>query len=175
MSNPDDLRYPTGKFSPQDSYTPAEVKANIERIENLPEKVKALVNTLSPAQLDTAYREEGWTARQVIHHLADSHMNAYVRFKWTLTESTPVIKAYNEKLWAETPETTLDPSISVNLLVALHKKLTLLLKNLGEEDLKKEFTHPDTKKQVSVARLIALYAWHGEHHLGHIRIVAAKK
>jgi hypothetical protein len=174
MNNIDELRYPIGKFTPRDTYTPSEIAANIARIESLPEKVDAVLRTLSAKQLETPYREGGWTARQVIHHMADSHMNAYIRIKWTLTESTPVIKAYDEKLWAETPEIAEDPVISVQLLKALHRKLTALLKRIGPDDLPKQFTHPETKKNVSVERMIALYAWHGEHHLGHLNIIAGK-
>ena len=107
--------------------------------------------------------------------MSDSHMNAYIRIKWTLTEESPVIKAYDEKRWAETPEIGEDPLLSVNLLKALHAKFVRLLKDIKAEDLKKHFIHPDTKKNVSVERMIALYAWHGEHHLGHLAIIAAKK
>jgi hypothetical protein len=172
--NDDKLRYPIGKFSPQPSYTSGEVKSNIERIEILPGKIETMVQQFLPHQWDTPYREGGWTARQVVHHMADSHLNSYVRFKWTLTEARPVIKAYDEKAWAETPETKLDPAISISFLKALHIKWTALLKLITEEDLKKEFIHPDTKKNVPLDRLIALYAWHGEHHLGHLNIVADK-
>jgi hypothetical protein len=174
MNNEEHLRYPTGKFSPKDSYAPAEIQDNINSIEALPAKVEALIKNFSASKFDSAYREGGWTARQVLHHLADSHMNAYIRFKWTLTENTPVMKAYDEKLWAETPETRLDPVISINLLKALHIKWVALLKLIRQDDLMKEFTHPETKKQVRLDRLIALYAWHGEHHLGHLEIVAKK-
>lgn len=173
--NDDKLRYPIGRFFPQPAYTLEEVQSNIIRIEELPAKMEALVENFETEQWDTKYREDGWTARQVVHHIADSHLNSYVRFKWTLTESTPLIKAYDEKAWAETPETKLDPSISIVFLKALHVKWTALLKLITEEDLKKEFIHPDTKKNVSLDRLIALYAWHGEHHLGHLKIVAAKR
>jgi hypothetical protein len=101
-------------------------------------------------------------------------MNAYIRFKWTLTEDTPLIKAYDEKLWAETPEVKLDPQVSLNLLKALHIKWVALLKLIRPEDLKRAFTHPDTKKNVPLDRLMATYAWHGEHHLGHLEIISKK-
>lgn len=175
MNNDDALRYPTGKFTPQDSYTLDEINLNISRIESLPAKVEEAFKNLSAAQLETPYREGGWNIRQVLHHLADSHLNAFIRFKWTLTENTPMIKAYNEKAWAETPETKLDPTLSIILLKALHTKWITLLKSLKPEDMSKEFIHPDTMKRVSLARLIATYAWHGEHHLGHIQIVAQKQ
>jgi uncharacterized damage-inducible protein DinB len=175
MNSEDLLRYPIGKFIAQDSYTKTEVDANIARIAAIPSKIESAIKNITSQQLDTPYREGGWTIRQVLHHLPDSHLNAYIRFKWTLTEDQPIIKAYNEKAWAETAETSLDPSDSLNLLKALHVKWVSLLKSLTAEDLKREFTHPETKKNLSLARLIALYAWHGEHHLGHILIVTGKK
>lgn len=174
MNNDEQLRYPIGKFSPQPSYMPGEIANNINRIEALPPKLESLLGAFSPKQLDTVYREGGWTARQVVHHLSDSHMNAYVRFKWTLTENIPLIKAYNEKLWAETPEVTLDPTLSVNLLKALHPKWVSLLRQLNPDDLERAFTHPETNKQVPLNRMVALYAWHGEHHLGHLAIISTK-
>jgi hypothetical protein len=174
MSNEEQLRYPIGKFSPQDSYTPKEITDLIGSIESVPERIESIVKKLSPAQLNMRYRDGGWTARQVVHHISDSHMNAYIRFKWTLTESTPTIKAYDEKAWAETPETQSDPMISLTLLKALHIKWVSLLKSLTQEDLKKEFFHPDTRKHVRLDRLIGLYAWHGDHHLGHLKIIASK-
>jgi hypothetical protein len=172
--NNDELRYPIGNFASQESYTAEDVKLNIARIENIPGEVENLVSVFNSNQWDTPYREGGWTARQVVHHMADSHLNAYVRFKWALTESTPLIKAYDEKRWAETPETTLDPVISISFLKAHHVKWVALLKLLKPEDLKKDFIHPDTNKHVPLDRLIALYAWHGDHHLGHLKIVAGK-
>lgn len=176
MSNNEEaLRYPVGKFAPKDSYTIEEVRSNINRIENLPAKVEAALKNFTEDQLNTHYREGGWTIRQVVHHMADSHMNAYIRFKWTLTENTPTIKAYDEKAWAETPDIKLDPTISLNLLKSLHVKWVSLLKELKTEDLSKEFIHPETQKHILLSRLIALYAWHGEHHLGHINLVANRK
>ena len=163
-----DLSYPIGKFEGRETYTPEELKALISRIERLPAKLEAAVNELSEAQLDTPYREGGWTVRQVVHHVSDSHMNAYIRLKWTLTENTPLIKAYNEKNWAETPDTKLPVTISVNLLRTLHAKWTKIFKALKPDELTKEFIHPDTQKHISISRLIDTYAWHGDHHLAHI-------
>ena len=163
-----DPRYPIGKFAPQESYSTEDVKININRIAALPDKVRAAVNGLDNSKLDTPYREGGWTLRQVVHHLPDSHLNAYIRTKWTLTENTPLIKAYDEKAWATTPETTGPPELSLNLLHSLHAKWAVILKSLSPEQLQKAFTHPDTQKQVPLDRMIATYAWHGEHHLGHV-------
>jgi hypothetical protein len=171
----DQLRYPVGKFTPQESYTPEDLSFFIKKIEEFPAKVEALAQTFTAAQLETPYREGGWTARQVLHHLPDSHMNAYTRIKWTITEQTPLIKAYYEKLWAETPETKLDPIISINFLKALHIKWVALMRLLSKEDLSKEFIHPETNKHVRVDRMIALYAWHCDHHFGHLKIIADKR
>lgn len=172
--NDDALRYPIGKFTPQDTYSQSDLDECIQRIASFPTRVEALINNFSEKQLDTVYREGGWTARQVIHHLADSHMNAYIRFKWTLTEDTPVIKAYNEKSWAETPEVKTDPHLSLELLKGLHAKWAVLLRSLSPEQLKREYVHPETKKNNRLDRVVAMYAWHGDHHLGHLKIVAGK-
>lgn len=172
--NDEALRYPTGKFAPQDTYSREELDKYIQRIQSFPSRLETVIKNFSQKEFDTPYREGGWTARQVIHHLSDSHMNAYIRFKWTLTESTPVIKAYNEKLWAETPEVKLDPQLSLNVLKALHAKWSALLKSLTADDLKKEYIHPETQKSNRLDRVIAMYAWHGDHHLGHLKIVATK-
>ncbi len=164
----DTLRYPIGKFSAKEGYSTSEFDQFISRIESLPTRLEKEVSNLSVSQLDTPYREGGWTVRQVIHHMADSHMNAYIRVKWSLTEETPMIKAYDEKSWAETAETKADPTISISLLKALHAKWILLLKQLSPADLKKEYIHPETKKHVRLDNLMGLYAWHGDHHLAHI-------
>ena len=161
-------QYPIGKFAAQESYSKDELHDFIRRIEVLPAKVEAAISKLSASQLDTPYRDGGWTIRQVVHHMADSHMNAYIRFKWTLTEETPTIKAYDEKAWALTPETKGDPQLSLNLLKALHQKWIVLLKNIAPQDLSRQFFHPDSKKYVRVCDLMGLYAWHGDHHLAHI-------
>jgi hypothetical protein len=172
MNNDDLLRYPIGKFTARDSYSTEELQHCIERIENLPREIEKVINSMTVKQLDTPYREGGWTARQVVHHMADSHMNAYIRFKWSITEPTPTIKAYDEKAWAETPETKLDPVISIEILKALHVKWSALLRRLSPADFQKEFMHPDTKKYMRLDRITAMYAWHGEHHFGHLKIVA---
>jgi hypothetical protein len=134
----------------------------------LPGRLDAAIKGMTEQQLDTPYRDGGWTVRQVVHHVADSHTNSYVRYKWTLTEPTPIIKAYHEKPWAETPETKLSPELSMAILKPLHIKWVLLLKALTPADFKKEFIHPETNKNVPLDRLTHLYAWHGDHHLAHI-------
>ena len=165
------LQYPIGKFTAKEAYTSEEISTLIHSIETIPGKIEDVYKKLSPQQLDTPYRPGGWTARQVLHHIPDSHMNAYIRIKWSLTEDTPLIKAYDEKTWAETYETKLDPALSVALLKSLHAKWVTLLRSLSKEDLQKSFIHPETGKNVRLDRLIALYAWHGEHHLGHLKLV----
>jgi hypothetical protein len=172
--NDEALRYPNGRFTPQPAYSPEELNVCIRRIEALPTSVEKMIGNFSPKHFETPYRDGGWTGRQVVHHLADSHTNAYIRFKWTLTENTPTIKAYDEKLWAETPEVRLDPVISLNLLKALHVKWVALLRSLTTADLQKEYIHPDTKNNIGLDRMVATYAWHGDHHLGHLKIIAEK-
>ena len=168
MTTEDALRYPIGKFTPRDSYTALEIQQFISRIETLPAKLEAVTRNLTPEQLDTPYREGGWTVRQVLNHIPDSHLNAYVRLKWTLTEDTPIIKAYNEKAWTETPEVKGDPAIALTLLKALHSKWVSVLKSLSPADLQRQFFHPDTKRFNRLDNVIGMYAWHGEHHLAHI-------
>lgn len=163
-----DLRYPIGPFAPKETYSASDNAASIARIEALPANLEIAIKSLTDAQLDTPYRDGGWTVRQVVHHMADSHMNAFIRLKWTITEPTPLIKAYNEKDWAETPDTKLDVGLSVALIRALHAKWSAFLKTLTAEQVSREFLHPETKKLVRIDRQMALYAWHGEHHLAHI-------
>ncbi len=171
----EELRYPTGKFTPKESHTSEEIAGYISRIEALPAKVEKAIQGLSNEQLDTPYRDGGWTVRQVVHHLSDSHVNAYIRIKWMLTEETPTIKAYNEKAWAETPETKADPSLSLQLLKTLHAKWIILARQLSPKDLQKQFFHPDTQKHVRMDNLLGTYAWHGEHHLAHITGLKERK
>lgn len=163
-----DLRYPIGKFSSKESYTAAERTDFIQRIETLPGRLEAALKGLHESQLDTPYRDGGWSVRQVVHHMADSHVNAYIRVKWALTEDKPVIKAYDEKAWATTPETEADPSVSLTFLKALHAKWTLLLKAMSATDRDRLFIHPATQKTFHADQLMAMYAWHGDHHLAHI-------
>ncbi len=171
----EDLRYPIGKFNAQDNYTPADIDRFIKRITELPVALEEAVRDLTEEQLDTPYREGGWSVRQVVHHVADSHMHAYIRTKWTLTETEPVIKAYLEKLWAETGETKSHPHISISFLKALHAKWAVLLRSVPSADLDRFFIHPDTKRHVTLKTLMGMYAWHGEHHLAHITNLKKQK
>lgn len=162
-----DVRYPIGKFQFDGEITDSVTKNWINEIEELPRLLRDAVKDLDNEQLDTPYRSEGWTVRQVVHHIVDSHMNAYVRFKLALTEEEPVIKPYDEAKWAELSDYHLPIDISLSLLEALHKRWTNLLRSLSTADMKKTFIHPDSGV-VSIGKNIGIYAWHGRHHLTQI-------
>lgn len=169
MNNLEQLRFPIGRLKLPKTITATHIQDWIAEIEALPTQIHAATQDLNDEQLDTAYRPEGWTLRQVIHHVADSHINSYVRFKWTLTEDNPTIKAYDEAAWAMIPEAKHAPiGLSLALLTALHQRWVLMLKNLSPMDLKKTFTHPESGANISLDSLVGLYAWHGKHHLNHI-------
>jgi hypothetical protein len=174
--NIEKLRYPIGRFTFPES--PREDDANqwIAEIEALPTQLDKIVKPLDDDQLSSRYREGGWTVRQVVHHLFDSHVNSYMRFKLALTEDTPAIKPYFEDRWAELPDSRLTPvQVSLDLLTNLHKRWIVLLKALSWQDLQKEFYHPENKRNVKLVQNLALYAWHGKHHLAHIKLVAGIK
>ena len=162
-----EMKYPIGTFQFDDEITSSVINKWIDEIENLPSLLQDAVKNLDDEQLDTPYRSGGWTVRQVIHHVADSHMNAYVRFKLALTEETPIIKPYDETKWAELSDYKLPIEPSLLLLETLHKRWTNLLRNLTPADMEKTFIHPDSG-EVSVSKNIGMYAWHGKHHLAHI-------
>lgn len=162
-----DLKYPIGNFQYDGEITDSVTSDWIKEIEILPGLLRDAVKDLDDEQLDTPYRSGGWTVRQVIHHLADSHMNAYIRFKLALTEKKPVIKPYDETGWAELSDYKLPIDISLSLLEALHKRWTDLLRSLIPADLEKTFIHPESG-EVTVGKNIGIYAWHGQHHLAHI-------
>ena len=168
MTDLDDLRYPIGRFSPMASTMPGVRAANINTIRLLPERLRAAVAGLSDAQLDTPYREEGWSLRQVVHHVADSHANAYIRFKLALTEDWPTIKPYDEAAWANLPDSRWLPiDGSLQLIEALHGRWAALLDALTEDDYRKGFVHPERGK-VNLALAVAMYDWHSRHHTAHI-------
>lgn len=171
----DMLRYPIGKFQSRESYSDLELKNDLSRLISLANQLSSAIKDLSPEQLDTPYRDGGWTMRQVIHHLADSHLNAYIRTKWALTEENPIIKAYNEKDWASTPENSLDPEVSIALIQALHTKWVGLLQGLSAVQLKRTFVHPATNREFTLERMVQMYAWHGEHHLAHLTSLKTRK
>jgi hypothetical protein len=170
------LKYPIGKFSAPKEFSKGLYAQWIETIAGLPGKLKSGVNALNDAQLDTPYREGGWTVRQVVHHLADSHMNSYIRFKLAMTEDLPTIKPYFEERWAELDEAKNAPvELSLSLLEALHARWVVFLRTLSEDDLKRKFHHPESKKDFELRSILALYAWHCNHHLAHITSLKERK
>jgi len=163
------LRYPIGKFELPEEITEKDMDAWIMVLEQLPERLSRMVSPLTDAQLDTPYRPEGWTVRQLVHHISDSHHNSYIRFKWALTEDTPTIKAYDEKAWAELFDTRTAPiQLSLEHLRAVHAKLVYLLKGLSEAQLQRSFVHPDGNQKTTLKENIARYSWHSNHHCAHI-------
>lgn len=168
-----DLRYPIGKFQCPDVISYHHVEEWIQEIKDLPKRVRMLVSNFSDIQLNSTYRQGGWTARQVIHHIYDSHHNSYTRFKWALTENKPVIKAYREELWAQLIDYQTTPiELSVQCLEALHAKWAFLLVGLSDVDLERQFIHPATQDAISLKENIGVYAWHGNHHLAHLQLIA---
>jgi hypothetical protein len=163
-----DPRYPIGKFDKNINETKEMLSEFINTIETLPSQLRKEVENLSEQQLDTPYRDGGWTIRQVIHHLPDSHINSYVRFKLALTEDNPQIKTYEEHLWAELQDTFKTPiEVSLNLLESLHKRWAILLRSLTDEQFEKTFQHPEWGN-IALNKTLALYSWHSKHHLAHI-------
>jgi uncharacterized damage-inducible protein DinB len=164
----EDLRYPIGKFIAQ-PFSEKTLGEWLIDIKNLPQHLENAVLNLDEAQLNTSYRDGGWTLKQVIHHVADSHMNAYIRFKLRLTEDSLIIKPYDENAWALMPDTqNLPINISLTLLHALHLRWYEVLRNMTTADLDKIAFHPEHKKEMTLWYLLGLYAWHGRHHTGHV-------
>ncbi len=166
------LKYPIGKFQAPTAYT-SELRGNlIKTITDFPALLRSEIEGLPAALWEQTYRPGGWNLRQVVHHVADSHLNAYVRFKWALTEDAPVIKDYDEDLWVKTPEIdNTPPAVSVDLLEMVHLRWSYIFKDLEETTWQRKFIHPVSKLEYSLNMALALYAWHGKHHLNHIRIV----
>jgi len=164
----EDLSYPIGKFNPLPELTADKRIATIDEITAAPAALRAAVRGLTDKQLDTPYRPGGWTVRQVAHHLPDSHMNAYMRFRLALTEDEPVIKPYQQQLWAELPDAKSgDIDMSLMLFEGLHQRWVELLHSMSPADFKRTFRHPESGVQ-SLERTLQMYGWHGEHHVAHI-------
>ncbi len=164
----EDIRFPIGKYVPQ-PFTETQLTEWINDIKYLPNHLENTVENLNEHQLDTPYRPEGWTVKQLVHHVADSHMNAYIRFKLGLTEVNPVIKPYDEAAWAELSDTkNLPANLSLTLLFALHSRWVDVLTNITLEDWNRTIYHPEQKKEISLWHLLGMYAWHGRHHTAHI-------
>jgi hypothetical protein len=171
----EDLRYPLGRFTWPTAVTSEDRAGYIGRIASQPKRLREAVAGLTDQQLDTPYRDGGWTVRQVIHHLPDSHMNSVVRFKLALTEDKPVIKPYEEQLWAELGDVTGTPvEVSLALLENLHARWVVLLRAITKEGWKREFQHP-ANGLISLEKNLALYAWHGDNHIGHVTALRARK
>lgn len=163
-----DLRYPIGKFQYEQPFTDERKRAFIDDVSRTPGSLRTAVKELSDAQLDTPYRPGGWSVRQVVHHMPDSHMNSYVRFKLALTEDDPTIKPYAEDRWAELADTKATPiDVSLTLLETLHDRWVRLLQSLSGSDWKRTFRHPDLGS-MELEKVLALYAWHGRHHVTQI-------
>lgn len=165
----DDPRYPIGRFAPPDGWTEEQIHAWRRELSEAPALLRAAVAGLDDRQLDTPYRDGGWTVRQVAHHVADSHMNAFCRFKLALTEDNPTIKSYFEARWAELPEArTLPVGPSLMLLDGLHLRWSALLEAMAPTDFERTFFHPEHQKAIPLWRNLALYAWHGRHHTAQV-------
>ncbi|MFI5174431.1 MAG: YfiT family bacillithiol transferase [Terriglobia bacterium] len=163
-----DLRYPIGPFKMDENITGEKHQLFIDQIAETPARLRAAVDGLTVEQLDTPYRPEGWTVRQVVHHLPDSHLNSYIRFKLALTEEDPTIKPYHEDRWAQLEDARTAPiATSLSLLESLHSRWVLLLRSLSPKDLTRTFRHPELGI-VSLEKNLCLYAWHGRHHVAHI-------
>ncbi|OFW21585.1 MAG: metal-dependent hydrolase [Acidobacteria bacterium RIFCSPLOWO2_02_FULL_65_29] len=171
-----DRQFPIGKF--HRPLVPLEAgarAAHVDEIDRMPASLRSLVAGLTDAQLDTPYRAGGWTVRQVVHHVPESHMNAYVRFKLAVTEDTPLIKTYEEALWAELPDARTAPiGMSLDLLDALHRRWVTFLRALPDAAFQKAYKHPELGV-VTLDTALALYAWHGKHHVAHVRLVAGAR
>jgi hypothetical protein len=169
MTDLNDLRFPIGQFSRPASSMAGIRAAHIKTLQLLPERLKAAVAGLDDHQLDTPYRDGGWTVRQVVHHVADSHANAYIRFKLALTEDWPTIKPYDEAAWAELSDARWLPvGTSLDLIAALHARWVSLLEAMGDEDFHKGYVHPEAGGHQNLAQVLALYDWHSRHHTAHI-------
>jgi len=168
----DDLRYPTGKFTFDPDITPGKRAQSIAAIRDAPAAFRAAVHGLTETQLNTPYRPGGWTVRQVVHHVPESHMNAYIRFKLGITEDTPTIKTYNEDAWSKLPDVGREPiDTSLTLLEALHKRWVALLDTMQPEQFERVLFHPEYQRELSLDYLLQMYAWHGKHHAAHIQRV----
>ena len=177
METSEDLRYPIGKMPvAQDRVDAGQREEWIRTIETLPQRLPVAVEGFTSAQWDTPYRPGGWTVRQLVHHIPDSHVNAYTRFKLALTEDGPTIKPYDEAAWAELADTrTTSPEVSLALLEALHTRWVALLRSMSEPSYSRTLRHPEHGRIFTLEELLAQYAWHSEHHLRHITALCERE
>lgn len=172
----DDPRYPVGRFEPPSHADASQIRAGRNELAGLPSRLRQAVAGLSEAQLDTPYRDGGWTVRQLVHHIADSHFNAYCRFKLALTESNPVIKPYDETAWAELPDSrTVAADVSLSVIDGLHARWIALIDALSDDDWQRTFHHPERNRDVPLWWNLELYAWHCRHHVAHIMALRSRK
>jgi hypothetical protein len=162
-----DLRYPIGKFERPGAVMAEQRTAWIEDIEATPVRLRDAISGLNDQQLDTPYRPGGWTLRQVVHHVADSHMNSFIRFRLALTEDEPTVKPYDEKKWADLPDSVMPVDVSLQIVDALHRRWVVLLRGMSDADFSRTFRHPEMGL-FQLAANLALYSWHGKHHVAHI-------
>ncbi len=171
----EDPRYPIGPFTFDGKVSPQFRERWIGDIAATPGALRAAVTDLTPTQLDTPYRDGGWTVRQVVHHVPDSHLNAYTRLKLALTEDEPVIKPYDEARWAELADVQATPvETSLTLLECLHRRWVLLLRSLGPKEMSRRFRHPEHNRSIGLDEMLAMYAWHGRHHVAHITALRSR-
>ena len=163
----EDLSYPIGKYDKGEKINRERRKQFIKEISELPDVLRAAVRNLSDEQLDTPYRPGGWTVRQVVHHVGDSHLNSLIRFKLALTEDNPTIRPYAEDLWAQTGEYKLPVEVSLNLIDCIHQRWTALLESMSDKDFARILNHPETGIW-TLENLLGMYVWHGKHHTAHI-------
>ncbi len=176
ISESEELRYPIGKFVPPQPITSEAIRGWIDDIDALPGQLRDVVDGLNDEQLRAPYREGGWTVKQVVHHVPDSHLNAYCRFKLTLTEERPTIKPYVEGLWAELIDGREAPvETSLRLVEAVHERWVMLLNAMAPADFQKTYIHPEYAKEFELAYVTGMYAWHGKHHVAHIRSLRARR
>jgi hypothetical protein len=171
----DQLRFPIGKFAKPDSVSSAEIQNAISRIGSFPERLKKEVAQLNDDQLNTPYRPEGWTIRQVVHHCADSHMNAIIRFKLTLSEKGTTIKPYKENLFAEMADYRLPIDSALQIIDGVHLRLAVLIRNMKSEEFSFHYVHPEYGTNYRLDQATMLYAWHCDHHLAHITSLKERK
>lgn len=164
MTSLDELRYPVGRFDPA---TGGSRSHQIDTLRMLPARLRQAVSGLDDSQLDTPYRDGGWTVRQVVHHIADSHANSYIRVKLALTEDTPAIKAYDEAAWANLPDSRMPVEVSLPFVEAVHARMIALFESMSDADFERTFVHPE-RGTVTLATNLAIYAWHSRHHVAHI-------
>jgi uncharacterized damage-inducible protein DinB len=174
MTALEDLRFPIGRFSPPASSLPGIRAAQVQTLRLLHQRLRAAVAGLSEEQLDTPYREDGWTVRQVIHHVADSHTMAYVRCKQALTKDWSTEQTYDEAAWAKLPDSRLPVDVSLALIEALHTRWVALLESLSDEDFRKGYDHPERGHE-TLAKSLAMYDWHSRHHTAHITCLRARQ